>query len=388
MVKTMKRACHVVACAVLITGLCGCDELVPIISKVDRPDEIVVGVVMSLTGEYAVEENAQISESFLNGFHMARDEINSNQLGPPHLRFTFEDDRSTKEGAVEAYNKLILEDQVTAIIGPAGSNHVEVAFPVAQEHEIVAVGPTSAARGLSALGDFVFRVNLTVDKFIPPGVRITHENLMYQRVAMLVGSDDVFTESASAIVTEALGERGVDILTTEWIAYGEDDYRAELTRIKDLAPDAVFVLVQPTIQANVFVQSREVGISEDVQLIVPFLTSDQVEGAGKAAEGAITFTAWTNTSPKPESQAFVRDYRAKYNLEPTVLSALTYTSVHLLMNAISDAGAADSFAIRDALAATRNTNTVLGSFSFDEVGDAVYDPVVLIVKNGALALFE
>ena len=58
------------------------------------------------------------------------------------------------------------------------------------------------------------------------------------------------------------------------------------------------------------------------------------------------------------------------------------------MNAISDAGAADSFAIRDALAATRNANTVLGSFSFDEVGDAVYDPVVLIVRNGALALFE
>ena len=48
----------------------------------------------------------------------------------------------------------------------------------------------------------------------------------------------------------------------------------------------------------------------------------------------------------------------------------------------------DATAIRDALANITAFDTVLGQFSFDAVGDAVYDPVVLIVKNGELQIFE
>ena len=33
-------------------------------------------------------------------------------------------------------------------------------------------------------------------------------------------------------------------------------------------------------------------------------------------------------------------------------------------------------------------DTVLGKFSFDAVGDAVYNPIILIVKNGQLQVFE
>ena len=37
---------------------------------------------------------------------------------------------------------------------------------------------------------------------------------------------------------------------------------------------------------------------------------------------------------------------------------------------------------------TMDLDTVLGKFSFDAVGDAVYDPIVLIVKNSQLQIFE
>ena len=48
----------------------------------------------------------------------------------------------------------------------------------------------------------------------------------------------------------------------------------------------------------------------------------------------------------------------------------------------------DSMAIRDALAMTMDFPTILGDFSFDPNGEAVYDPIILIVENGALQLFE
>lgn len=40
---------------------------------------------------------------------LALDEINSAQRGEARIRFLLEDDRSTVEGAIEAYHKLIAE---------------------------------------------------------------------------------------------------------------------------------------------------------------------------------------------------------------------------------------------------------------------------------------
>ena len=67
---------------------------------------------------------------------------------------------------------------------------------------------------------------------------------------------------------------------------------------------------------------------------------------------------------------------------------LSYTSVYLLAEAIEAAQSTDSSKIQNAMANIMDLDTVLGKFSFDAVGDAVYNPIVLIVENGELQVFE
>ena len=377
---------------VLIAGLCACDELVTILSdneKLDQlPQEIVVGIVFPMSGIYYQGPDDPVMNRFLNGFYMARDEINRKQLGSHQLRFILEDDRSTIDGAIEAYNKLINEDKVVAIIGPTSSSQVQMAFPVAQEKQLVAIGASSAAQGLSEIGNFVFRVNLTVDKLIPRGVQLTHDKLGYQRVAKLVTNDDAYSQSADAILTESLDAVGVEIVATETFDLRDSDLSEQLTRIKDLNPDAIFVAAQPLDQSKILVQGRDVGIPGEIPFIVPLLTNSVVEEAEDSAEGAITFTAWSRTANRPKNRAFVHNYREQYNDEPSFFTALAYTSVQILANAVSNARSTDSHAIRDALADTKDFDTVLGSFSFDDVGDALYNPIMMIVKNGELRVFQ
>ena len=377
---------------VLIAGICGCDEVVTILSdngKLDElPQDIVIGIVFPMSGIYYQAPNDPGMDRFLNGFYMARDVINRKQLGSHQLRFILEDDRSTIEGAIEAYNKLINEDKVVAIIGPTSSTQVQMAFPVAQEKQFVAIGPSSAAQGLSAIGDFVFRVNLTVDKLIPRGVQLTHDKLGYQRVAKLVTNDDSYSQSADASLTESLAAVGAEIVTTETFDLRDGNLSEQLTRIKDLNPDAIFVAAQPLDQSRILIQGRNVGIPGEIPFIVPFLTSSVVEEAGNAAEGAITFAAWSRTANTPKNRAFVHNYRERYNDEPNFFTALSYTSVQILANAVSNARSTDSHAIRDALADTKDFDTVLGSFSFDDMGDALYDPIMMIVENGELRVFQ
>jgi branched-chain amino acid transport system substrate-binding protein len=57
-------------------------------------------------------------------------------------------------------------------------------------------------------------------------------------------------------------------------------------------------------------------------------------------------------------------------------------------NALKAAGAADRSKLRDALAATKNYQGVLGTFSFDAERDVVMEPNVLIVKNGKFSIFN
>ncbi|MCY3680095.1 MAG: ABC transporter substrate-binding protein [Gemmatimonadetes bacterium] len=339
---------------------------------------ISVGLVVSRTGRLS-----EIGQGFINGFEMALEEVNS-QLSDATLRFIVEDDQSTIEGATAAYNKLIYEDGVPAILGVYTSTMVRAVFPIAQENEVVAISPTSAARGLSAIGDFVFRVALTVDALIPGGVKLTREKLGYERVVTMYQSMDVFSQSSDEVLKQAFSENGVEVLATETFEIGAMDLSEQFSRIVALNPDAIFVSALPAGRAQALIDGGQHGIP----ILIPLLTLDEVERAGKAAEGAISFTYWSSTGNVPANRAFVEDYMARYGVEPGRYAAAAYATVHIFAKAIADAPSYDSRAIRDALAQIENLDTILGSFSFDANGDAVYDPAVLIVKDGKFEVFD
>lgn len=340
---------------------------------------ISVGVVVSQTGRFS-----SIGQGYINGFEMALEEVNS-QLSDATLRFIVEDDQSTIEGATAAYNKLIHEDGVPAILGVYTSTMVRAVFPIAQENEVVAISPTSAARGLSAIGDFVFRVALTVDALIPGSVKLTREKLGYERVATMYQSMDVFSQSSDEVLKQAFSENGVEVLTTETFEAGAMDLSAQFSRIVALNPDAIFVSAISAGRTQALIDGGQHGIP----ILMPLLTMDEVERAGETAEGAISFTYWSSTGNVPANRAFVENYMAKYDgAEPGRFAAVSYATVHILAKAIADAGSSDSRAIRNALAQIENLDTVLGAFSFDANGDAVYDPAVLIVKDGKFEVFD
>ena len=90
----------------------------------------------------------------------------------------------------------------------------------------------------------------------------------------------------------------------------------------------------------------------------------------------------------PETQPSSRVIRRHTVIEPERWAAEAYATLHILAHAIAKAQSADSAMIRDALAQTMNLPTILGNFSFDPDGEAVYDPAVFIVKDGQLQVFE
>ena len=364
---------------ILIVGFSACERVSQIIQpftpqKEEGNDKISVGVVLPLTGHLAAT-----GKRMKQGFDLARD-------AHPNLTFIFEDSIGTPEGAVEAFNKLILENGVSVILGPATSSATQAAFPIAQENQVVAISPTSGARGLSAIGDFVFRVPLTTDVVVPRGVELTQAKLNYQRVATMYDETDFFSTDRDAALQEAFTAKGIEVLTTEVFHSGDTDFLAQLTRIKALDPDAIFVSALPPEKPDILIQADQLGIT--AHFIISSLTPVEAEAAGPAAEGAITFTGWLRTDETPGNQAFVENYTTTFGITPEGFAAASYASVSILAVALQNAESIDAMSIRDALVNLKDFETILGSFAFNADGDAVYDPNVMVVRDGRLQRIE
>lgn len=376
------------AFVLMIFGMGACTSA-PFVLQVPPPTDnvrgdIPIGMVVPLSGPIAGLGNAM-----KNSAEMAQQEINAAQLGSARIQFVIEDSAGTPEVAVAAFEKLIAEGEVVAILGPATSASAAAAFPIAQEAGMVTISPVAGAAGLSEIGDFVFQGNLTTDVVVPGGVALTQAALGYTSAAILVDELDLFSQSALEILVESFADNGVAVVATEAFQTGDTDFATQFERLLAADPDTIFIASLPAEAAAILINAREVGVPTEISFIVPLaLSNAEVAQAGEAAEGAITFSTWDIAANTPGNQEYVRRYRATYGSDPNRFGAQWHASVTVLAAAIRQAGSLESIAVRDALADLGSVETILGTITFDETGRAIYDPIIQIVRDGALVPFE
>ena len=369
---------NIVILTCLLVGVFACqrsgDMLRPTPATVQREAKISVGVVLPLTGHLAAT-----GSRMKQGYDLAGD-------ANAHLSFIFVDSMGTAEGAISAFNQLIEQDDVSVILGPATSTATQAAFPIAEENQVVAISPTAGARGLSEIGDYVFRIPLATDVVLQRGITVTHAKLGYQRVTTLYDASELFSTDRDTALREIFDAKGIEVLTTQTLASNDSDFSAQLKGIKALNPDAIFISALPPEKPGILLQASQEGIT--MPIVISSLTRTEIETAGVAAEGAITFTTWLASHQTPGNQTFVENYTTAYGTTPDAFAAASYATVSILAAAIENAESIDATGIRNALAHLKDLPTILGNLSFDANGDAVYEPKVMIVKDGTLQAFE
>lgn len=85
-----------------------------------------------------------------------------------------------------------------------------------------------------------------------------------------------------------------------------------------------------------------------------------------------------------EARLFAERFRDAYHTEPSLLEALGFDSMRMLITGASDGALADPASIQQALARLHDFPGVTGKISFNEHGDAERKLTVLTVKNGEI----
>ena len=346
-----------------------------------EPIRAKIGVISIITGQ-----GAAYGEAITNGIKLARDEINA--MGEVFVDLKVEDSSGKQEQALAAAQKLINSEKVVAIIGPTLSNEMMAAGPEANASGVPIMGTSTTAKGITQIGKFVFRNALPESQAIPASAGKAVQKYNIKKVALLYGNDDAFTKSGFDTMKEVAGKLKLEIVTIQEFQKGQADYKAQLTKITSLKPDAVFCSALYNEGGVILAQARKMGLK------VPFVGGNGfnspkvIEIAKDAAEGLIVATPWFGEKNDPQVKAFVAKYEKAYGKKPDQFAAQAYDAFYIMTNALKAAGTADRAKLRDSLAATKNFHGVLGNFSFDAERDVVMAPNVLIVKGGRFTIFN
>jgi branched-chain amino acid transport system substrate-binding protein len=348
--------------------------------------EAKIGLAFSMTGAAAGYGATQ-----KNGVQLAVDEINA-AAGADGLKLIpiFEDDASTPQQGTNVFNKFINADKVSLIIGPTLSNTAQVADRIAQTAGVPVLGISNTAKGITEIGDYIFRDSLTENVVIPNTIKVAKEKLKISKVALFYGNDDAFTKAGYEAFKKALQDAGITILNEQTFAKGDRDFSPQLTQIKAQNPDAIVVSALVEEASGIVSQARKLDIPPSVPIIGGngFNSPNLMKNAGEEAEGVIVGAAWNASAATPINRKFVEAFNSKFGSMPDQFAAQAYAGVYIAYEAIRKASSPDDRkAIRDALLGIKGVNTVLGTFSFTAGRDADYIPIVQMVTGGKFVVF-
>ena len=348
-------------------------------------DVIRIGHYGSMTGA-----TATFGTSTDEGIRLALDEING---GPGVLgkkvECRTEDDQGKPTEAVNAVEKLINRDKVVAVLGEVASSNSLAAAPVCQSAGIPMLTPASTNPKVTQTGDLIFR-SCFIDPF-QGGVmaKFALNDLKAKKFAVLYDVNSDYSQGLRQFFTEEVKRGGGTIVADEAYSQTDVDFRGQLTKIKNAAPDAIYCPGYYTQVGAICRQAKELGIS------APLLGGDGwdsdklYEIGGETVNDNYFTNHYSIEEQRPEVQKFVADYRKKYNGKtPDAMAILGYDAMKLMADAIGRAGSTDGRKIADALASTKNFPGASGAITIDADRNAQKPIVVLKVEGGKTVFID
>lgn len=345
------------------------------------PFEVRLGVVQSLTGAGGI-----YGDSVVRGIELAVEQLNRTPNAPFHISTTVIDDKSTVDGGMAAFTSLV-QSKVTAVIGPTLSNVAIDGHKITQQAGIPTLGATTTAFGITATGDYIFRIALAEDVVVPVTLKFVAGQTPLRQTVLVLDSTDAFSRGSADAMRKGLSvigspaAREIDVSRTP-------DVLAQVRALADEQIDGF--LITPLIgQSAVIVKElRAAGFLQTIVGGNSFNTLDIVPQSGGAVDRAYVGAAWNPDVPSPASRTFVDDYTKAYGKAPDLYAGQGYASLQVLADALMRAGTSEPKALRDALAASNDVQTVLGVLSFSAGRDAVHAPVVQQFRDGKLAVVQ
>ena len=212
--------------------------------------------------------------------------------------------------------------------------------------------------------------------------------LGYKRWVIIHDTTD-YGKGHNKYFSEYLQKNGGEILATFGVTADQQDFSAELTKIKDLKPEVIYFGGITPLGVRIRTQMDKIGVKAVFQGTSGIVSEAFIDGLGKLAGGTVAFREGAPIEKLPGGKFFKEKYDAQhYGEPPEAYGAFAFAAATLVMDAIDKVGP-DRRRVRKELNNTKDYTSVIGPITFDDHRqNAVPLITKLIVQDGAWIPWE
>ena len=228
--------------------------LVAVCPVAQAEDTFLIGTYLQLTGG-----NAVVGNSGRQGIDLAVKYINANGgfNGATVVVMHYDTTGSTEE-AVKVAQRMVLQDNVHAVIGSINSNEVSAVIPYLNEAEVFNFGLGTSATWMEDTSRiWTFRASANNGRIAPQGVDLS-KKLGHGNVAIISGTDDTGRSTADAFEASAK-EQGLVVTTRQECDSNDTDFTGQISRILATDPDSIYMSLIGTTFGPFVRQLRNMG---------------------------------------------------------------------------------------------------------------------------------
>ncbi len=326
-------------------------------------DPLSLTIPLPLTGG-----QAKFGEMMKRSYEMAAEEINSKGgVKGRMLTLSFDDSQAKPDSARAIVEKLIDVKKQPIIVGEYTSACAKAVAAVANERKTPYLIVASADDAITQQNyKYVFRQNVPNAYYAGGLVSFFRDDVKPQSIAILYESSD-FGSSGATDMEKHAQKLGMKVLLKEKYEKGAVDFKPILSKVKQNAPDVIFMVSYVMDASLLMKQIKELRI--DAKLFAGgaagFALPEFVDNAKDAAEFVVTATLWTPQVKYRGAKEYADKYKAKYGDFPSYHGASAYSAMYVVQDVLTRAR---SMSTEDITASMKKTNlqTAYGFVKFDD----------------------
>jgi len=351
-------------------------------------DPIIIGYVSALSGDTALWGQAG-----LNGMMMAQDDINAagGLLGRP-VKVIGYDGMGQAADSVNALNKLIDQEHIVVSVGTnfSSCNIPMASIADAKQIPIIATAASSPLVTVDENGNlhpYSFRIGF-IDPFQGKVMAdYAYNKLNARKAAVITDVGDSYSTGITDNLVQAFTDLGGQVVAKEQGHSGDNDFRAQLSKIQASNPDILFI---PWIYKDVALivkQARDLGITCQFMGGDGWDSQDLPGLAGDAINGGLYVSRPTFNNP--DAVAFRDRYEQRFNITAESECLFGYDAMMWIKQVIEEKNSATPQDIRDGLENTTSFDGLLGHMSIDPAThNPTRDAAIYQIKDGQINYIE
>ncbi|BCH26535.1 ABC transporter substrate-binding protein [Mesorhizobium sp. L-8-3] len=275
-------------------------------------ETVKVGMVAELSGA-----GAPSGTNWRDGIKIAVEEINAEGGILGNQVEVTEYDTQTDPQVSRALVQKAIDEGAYAIWGTIYSGSTMVNMLVAQQNSTPQFVGSEAPGVVEKGNPFIFRTSSGAQKGLPALTPYFTDTLKAKKVGVAWVNNE-FGKGGHDVFLAEMQKAGIEVVADVPSEQAQTDYAADVSKLKEAKPDAVFVYMNQEESARFLIEAKKQGLAMPLVGEVTLTEAKVIELAGGAAEGAIAQVGVTATATDvPGIGAFAKKFEEAFKRKPT-----------------------------------------------------------------------